>query len=180
MTSPARDQPGVRAPAGLWGHYAGIVSRFVAFAADLGTSTGVFMLGLAAASFAASVVSGHPVSWSKANAPVAIAFAAWEFIYYAYSWASGGKTFGMALLGIRVVRADGQTAGPRRAIVRTLAFPLSFLLFGLGFTGILLGRHRRALHDVIAGTAVIYTWNARAARLRFLAPADPRAGSGSP
>jgi uncharacterized RDD family membrane protein YckC len=27
---------------------------------------------------------------------------------------------------------------------------------------------RRALHDVIAGTAVIYSWDARAARLRFL------------
>jgi hypothetical protein len=34
--------------------------------------------------------------------------------------------------------------------------------------GILLGRDRRALHDVIAGTAVVYTWDARAARLGFL------------
>jgi hypothetical protein len=31
-----------------------------------------------------------------------------------------------------------------------------------------LGRRRRALHDVIAGTVVIYSWDARAARLRFL------------
>jgi hypothetical protein len=30
------------------------------------------------------------------------------------------------------------------------------------------GDRRRALHDVIAGTAVIYSWDARAARLRFL------------
>ena len=52
--------------------------------------------------------------------------------------------------------------------LRTLAFPLSFLFLGLGFTGILLGDRRRALHDVIAGTAVIYSWDARAARLRFL------------
>ena len=33
---------------------------------------------------------------------------------------------------------------------------------------ILVGGRRRALHDVIAGTAVIYSWDARAARLRFL------------
>jgi len=39
---------------------------------------------------------------------------------------------------------------------------------GLGFVGILMGNRRRALHDVIAGTAVIYSWDARAARLRFL------------
>ena len=36
------------------------------------------------------------------------------------------------------------------------------------------------LHDLIAGTAVIYAWDARAARLRFLArQADVGATSGS-
>jgi uncharacterized RDD family membrane protein YckC len=61
--------------------------------------------------------------------------------------------------------------------VRALAFPLSFLLCGLGFTGIFLQRNRRALHDLIAGTAVVCTGDARAARLRFLdrdAPQNPR------
>jgi hypothetical protein len=62
----------------------------------------------------------------------------------------------------------------RRAIVRTLAFPLSFLVLGLGFLGILLGDQRRALHDVIAGTAVVYLWDARAARLRSCPGSDPR------
>ncbi len=61
----------------------------------------------------------------------------------------------MALFGVRVVRADGTGASARRAVARTLAFPLSFLFLGLGFSGILLGGRRRALHDVIAGTAVI-------------------------
>jgi hypothetical protein len=63
---------------------------------------------------------------------------------------------------------DGSDASGRRAVVRTLALPLSFLLLGLGFLGIVLGDKRRALHDVIAGTAVVYSWDARAARLRFL------------
>ena len=45
-----------------------------------------------------------------------------------------------------------------------LVFPLSFLVLCLGFIMILLGRERRALHDVIAGTAVVYGWDARAAR----------------
>jgi len=49
-----------------------------------------------------------------------------------------------------------------------LAFPLSFLLLGLGFVGIVIGRERRALHDVIAGTTVVYDWDARSARLRLL------------
>jgi uncharacterized RDD family membrane protein YckC len=46
------------------------------------------------------------------------------------------RTLGMALLGVKVVAADGTEAGPRRGTVRALAFPLSFLLCGLGFTGI--------------------------------------------
>jgi uncharacterized RDD family membrane protein YckC len=74
----------------------------------------------------------------------------------------------MALLGVRVVRDDGTDVSARRAVVRTLAFPFSFLFLGLGFIGILPGDRRRALHDVIAGTTVIYSWDARAARLRFL------------
>ncbi|HEX5296309.1 MAG TPA: hypothetical protein VFW50_04915 [Streptosporangiaceae bacterium] len=45
---------------------------------------------------------------------------------------------------------------------------MSFLLLGPGFAGILLGDRRRALHDVSAGTAVTYSWDTRAARLRFL------------
>jgi len=162
---------------GFQGHFAGAVSRFVAYAIDLAVIAGVFMLALAAISFAASVVTGHSVSWSRNDILVTIAFLAWGFIYFAYSWAASGKTFGMAVLGVRVVAADGADATARQAVVRTLAFPLSFLVFGLGFVGIVLQRDRRALHDLIAGTVVIYSWDARAARLRFLArdkPPGPR------
>jgi uncharacterized RDD family membrane protein YckC len=75
----------------------------------------------------------------------------------------------MAVLGIRVVRMDGTPIGWRQAVVRTLALPLSFLVLGLGFLGILTNRDRYALHDRIARTAVVYSWDARAARLRWLA-----------
>lgn len=94
---------------------------------------------------------------------------AWEFAYYAYSWAACGRTLGMALLGVRVVQPGGGALRPSQAIVRTLVFPVSFLLLGLGFIGILTQRRRQALHDLAAGTAVIYDWGARAARFRVLA-----------
>ena len=171
MTAPAGGAapsapPAVRAS--LQGRYSGFASRFTAFAVDVGVSLSVFMLALAAVSFAAKVLTGADISWNKGDIWVIIAYAAWAFIYFAYSWAASGRTPGMALFGVRVVRDDGTAASGRRAVVRTLAFPLSFLFLGLGFTGILLGDRRRALHDVIAGTAVIYSWDARAARLRFL------------
>lgn len=129
----------------------------------------MFELVLAAISFAASVLSGTSIHWNRGDTWVVLAFFAWEFVYYAYSWTAGGKTPGMMLLGVQVVGQDGSHVGTRRGLVRTLAFPLSFLLLGLGFLGILLGRDRRALHDVIAGTAVVYAWDAREARLRSLA-----------
>ena len=157
-----RDAPGQRP------HFGGAVSRFVAYAVDLGVSTGVFLLALQAISFAARIITGHDIHWNRNDLPVAILYVVWLFVYFAYSWGASGKTLGMALLGVKVVAADGTQAGPRRAVIRTLAFPLSFLLLGLGFTGILFQRDRRALHDMIAGTAVVYAWDARAARLRYL------------
>jgi len=162
MTADVRELPRLR------GHYAGAVSRFVAYAADLGIISLLFGLACAAVSFAASLV-GHTIHWDRSELPVAIAYGLWWFVYFAYSWAANGKTFGMALLGVRVVSTEGDVAGPRRALVRALIFPLSFLLLGLGFVGILIDSERRALHDIVAGTAVVYTWDARAQRLHFLA-----------
>jgi uncharacterized RDD family membrane protein YckC len=158
------------------GNYAGSVSRFLAYAIDLLASTGVFTLALAAISYVVQIVTGNQVSWNRQNIVVVIFYVAWEFFYFGYSWAVSGRTFGMAVLGVRVVRADGAVAEPRRGAVRSLVFPLSFLLLGLGFLGILVQRERRALHDLIAGTAVIYAWDARAARLRFLAREAETAG----
>ena len=172
MTARAGDATPSRPPViireRLQGRYAGFASRLVAFAVDVGISLGVFMLALAAISFSARVLTGEDIRWNRGDIWVVIAYAVWAFIYFAGSWAASGRTVGMALFGVRVVRDDGTDASGRQAVVRTLALPLSFLLLGLGFVGILLGGQRRALHDVIAGTAVIYSWDARAARLRFL------------
>src|SRR6478609_794731 len=151
------------------GDYAGSVSRFLAYAIDLFASSAVYTLVLAAISYVVQIVSGKQVSWNRQDIVVVVTYVAWEFFYFGYSWAVSGRTFGMAALGVRVVRADGLVLEPRQGIVRALVFPLSFLLFGLGFLGILVQREHRALHDLIAGSAVIYAWDARAAHLRFLA-----------
>ncbi|HJZ01722.1 MAG TPA: RDD family protein [Streptosporangiaceae bacterium] len=161
--APLSAQPDLR------GDYAGFASRFIAFVFDSAISIGIFMLVLSAASYAASVLTGSSIHWNRGDLWVVLAFFGWEFFYYAYFWTASGKTPGMTLLGVQVVGQDGSNVGTRRGLVRTLAFPLSFLLLGLGFAGILLGRDRRALHDSIAGTEVVYAWDARAARLRFLA-----------
>jgi uncharacterized RDD family membrane protein YckC len=166
------------------GHYSGAASRFAAYAVDVILSWAAFTLALAGLSFAILIITGRSVSWHLGGSiAVAVVFAAWEFTYFGYCWAAAGRTPGMTLLGLRVVRADGAVVDPWRGVVRALVFPLSIIPFGLGFAGILVQREHRALHDLIAGTAVIYSWDTRAARLRLLARAAgrplPGAGPGA-
>jgi uncharacterized RDD family membrane protein YckC len=109
----------------------------------------------------AQVITGNLVSWNHSTGVVAGLFAAWELAYFGFSWATNGRTLGMAVFGIRVVRTDGAVLEPRHATVRALVFPFSFLFCGLGFLGILVQREHRALHDLAAGSAIIYSWTAR-------------------
>jgi len=160
---------------GRQGQYAGAVSRLLAFGADVGASWGLFTLGAAALSFTIQLASGTKFSLSNHQVASLIAAVVWEFLYFAYQWALSGKTIGMAVLGIRVVKSDGSPVGARQAIIRTLTLPLSIIVFGLGFLGILTNRRRYAWHDRFAKTAVVYSWDARAARLRWLARQDPAA-----
>jgi uncharacterized RDD family membrane protein YckC len=158
---------------GRQGHYAGAVSRLVAFGADVGASWALFTLGAAALAFTIQLASGTKFSLSNHQAVSLIAAVIWEFLYFAYQWTLSGKTIGMAVLGIRVVKIDGSPIGARQAVIRTLTLPLSIIVFGLGFLGILTNRRRYAWHDRFAKTAVVYSWDARAARLRWLARKDP-------
>ena len=164
----------------LWGHYAGSVSRLVAFVVDLVLSIAVFELALAGISYIAQIVTGNAIGLHRSNIVVLVIFIAWEFVYFGNAWASSGRTPGMALLGICVVRVDGTVLSPRQGWLRALAFPLGFLTLGVGFIWIFVDRERRAVYDVIAGSTVVYAWDARTGRLRFLArPAGLRM-SGNP
>ena len=166
------------------GQYAGSASRSAAYLTDLIASTVLYLLALAIISFVVQIVTGSPVSWHRDNIVVVIIYVAWQFLYFGFQWAADGSTWGMALLGVQVVRTDGTRLHPWQGWVRSLMFPLGFLTLGLGFLGILVQREHRALYDLIAGTTVVYAWDARAARLRYLAhqaePVVARAAAPAP
>jgi uncharacterized RDD family membrane protein YckC len=69
----------------------------------------------------------------------------------------------MAVVGLAVVRRDGGVANGRRALLRAIVLPLSLALLLLGLIGMVLGKERRTLHDVAAGTVVVYDWGERQA-----------------
>lgn len=152
----------------LEGTYAGFVTRFVSLAIDLLIIGLLFSLGGLVAEYVVSVLLREPVHLAESSIAARIALVVWAFTYMAYPLAAAGRTVGMAIVGVRAVRADGRDLDRRHAVVRVIALPLSFLLVGFGFVLILFRRDRRALHDLIASTAVVYAWDARAARLRFL------------
>ena len=164
---PESNQPG------RVGQYAGFVSRLLAFALDIAVSLGLFALAVALLTSIVGLLAGHSYDVNRHGLIVEVLFGVWLFIYFAFQWASNGRTLGMALFGVRVVTKDGSEIGRWQAIERTAALPLSLLFLGLGFLMALVQRERRALHDLIAGTCVVYSWDARAARLRWLAHQTP-------
>ncbi|HUZ10949.1 MAG TPA: RDD family protein [Acidimicrobiales bacterium] len=148
------------------------MSRLVAFAADIGAIWGLYTLGAGAVSLATELITGRRLTLEHHQAIASVILGVWAFVYFSYQWSLGGRTLGMALFGLRVVRTSGLPISGRQAMPRTLVLPLSFAFAGLGLIGILVQRERRALHDLIAGTVVVYAWDARAARLRWLAHRD--------
>lgn len=154
--------------AGLQGHYANIASRFAAFVLDVVTITTLFAIGSAVTERILALLLGRTIDLSDSRILDGVAMLTWVFLYCAYPLAVTGRTFGMAVFGLRAVRADGSDLGARRAVVRVIVFPLSFLLLGFGFVLIVLRRDHRALHDLLSGAAVVYGWNARVAHLKFL------------
>lgn len=171
------DQPDLRSitrreqAVALQGHFAGSVSRFLAFLADLFVIGLLFGLGSLLVSSAIEVVFRSSFDAADHRLLVTALYVGWAFLYFAGSWATTGRTFGMALLGVMVVRADGADLGFARAAARTVCFPLSFLFFGAGLVLGLFRRDRRELHDLLAGTSVIYAWDAEEAQLRATAVA---------
>jgi uncharacterized RDD family membrane protein YckC len=135
--------------------YGGAVSRLAAYMVDHVALSVLFSVGVFVLAFITDLVTGHKLDL-EASVPASLALAVWWVAYFSISWAVTGATLGMTLMGVRVERAEGGDVGAARALVRALAWPLSAALFGLGFVGILVQRQRRALHDFIAGTVVVY------------------------
>lgn len=149
------------------GHYAGPVSRLLAYAADTAIIGVAYTAGLALLRFA--VEAATPWTLNLEGVVFAVGAFAWAALYWGSSWVGFARSPGMSLLGLRIVRGDGAPLDRRHALIRLVAFPLGFLTLGAGFLPIVFGRTRQAIYDRVADTAVVYDWDAEAAKLRELA-----------
>lgn len=137
--------------------YAGAASRAVAAVCDVLTASWAFALlyggtGILVDAFTRFDLDNAPPS------AAGLAVGCWWVLYSVTGLNLTGRTPGKALAGLRVLPSRGRQLSVVAAVTRTLAFPLSWLLAGLGLLGIVFDRHRRALHDVVAGTVVVHDW----------------------
>jgi len=146
--------------------HAGLVTRTLAFALDAAVINAVAWFVGVVVALCLSIFGGVP---EKAVAAVAVAGAAiallWAFGYFVFFWSTTGQTPGNRVLGIAVhdVRSGGPPSA-RKAALRVFGLLLSALLLCLGFLMILVDRQRRALHDRLMHTEVVYYASSRAVR----------------
>lgn len=152
---------GVAAVRTATGRPAGPLSRLLAFLVDTVAVSTSFSVGIFLAGVLGSSFTGRPVDEAAWSGPGwAVAYGVWWFLYLWISLTVTGRTVGKALVGLRVVARDRTPLSPTSALVRTVAFPFSFVL-GLGFVPAVLGRERRAVHDLVARSCEVVDWGGR-------------------
>lgn len=139
----------------LQGHRAGIVSRALAFAADLGIAFVLSTLLFTGASLlwdlflSDNVAVPRPASWVSAGVIFVILV-----LTLGIGWGSTGRSIGKQLVGRRVVRDDASPLEPGQAYLRATLCAL----VPIGLLLALVDRRNRSVQDVLCHTVVVYDW----------------------
>jgi len=78
--------------------------------------------------------------------------------YLALSWSGTGRTYGGALLGVRVVNYEGARLHVPVAVARAFLC----IVFPVGLLWVVISSANRSVQDLIFRTSVIYDWSPRA------------------
>ena len=164
------------APDSLQGYYAGFASRAVAILIDVAIISLVSAVVIGAMSLFFDLPSVQRfIRWLNSVLPgsdqifigltstrfAGFFYLALFYLYFIFFFSTTGQTVGKAIMGLRVVTMDGHRMGVKRSFIRTLCYTLSLAPLGLGFLWVLGEDRRRAWHDKIAHTYVLYVWDAR-------------------
>ncbi|MBI2028993.1 RDD family protein [Candidatus Gottesmanbacteria bacterium] len=137
--------------------YASFLDRFLAYLVD---SYFVF--------FTALVIFLLFKKINNINSPIFIEFTYLSLIYlivfclyFLVCWVNlDGKTVGMGIIGIRVIRDRKNKLNYKDGVKRLFAFSLILMCTGgLAFLSILFNKKKQGFHDQYAKTLVIYTVN---------------------
>lgn len=139
----------VTAPQAYRGQQLGLPERGSGSLATTGVRLGAFLVD----AVASALVAGLFVQAGRGKGAAGHLPGSWSLIPFAVDYVVGlvvaGRTLGMYLLGLRLVRVDRDTAvDPFRAIVRTA-------LLLLLLPAVIWDRDGRGLHDRLSDTAVV-------------------------
>ena len=144
--------------AAFQGQAAGLVSRSLAAVLD-GLVVATLLL-FAYVGVSVFLFALHPRSFSF-PAPAGLftiaAFGVVATLYLTVGWWISGRTYGCAVMGLRVVGRDDRDVRFGSALLRAAVC----VLFPIGLGWCALDRRDRALHDLLARTRVIYDWRGR-------------------
>ena len=135
--------------------YGGIATRAVALAIDVVIAQVILLFGGAVLALVASLVGGIQLD-TLAKILAAAAWVAVVGFYFVLFWSTAGQTPGMRLMALRVMTGAGVHPGVARSIVRLVGLGLAILPLFAGFLPVLFDERRRGLHDLLAGTVVLY------------------------
>lgn len=153
-------------PGRLQGQYAGFVTRGAAVLIDLFIISTIYSITAAFSELLISFLMGMSMADLFAAQKWLVYVTAFgasvlPVVYHIFFWTLTGQTPGKAIMGIRVYRWDGERVTLGRAIRRYIGYSLSAPLFGVGFLWALIDNRRQTWHDKLAGTVVVYSWQAR-------------------
>jgi uncharacterized RDD family membrane protein YckC len=139
---------------------AGLATRAVAAAIDLGLLFAAYSLLSGVLASLISSVFGKPFSLTSDLILAALAVVVGGAIFAAF-WALAGQTPGMRFLAIHLKHNGSREITLGRAIARVFAVLLSLLPAGLGYLAILRDPQRRSWADRMTKTEVVYDSVAR-------------------
>jgi len=144
----------------LNGRVAGFVTRLFAFVADI-----VICVAIVATGGWIAVLFEGLADQLNLRLPVSLDAIYVLFIplivalYFVMFWSLTGRTIGKWLLGLRVVDSRGRPPTVGHSIVRVIGYVISMVVFWLGYVWVIIDDNRRAWHDHMAKTWVIYDYS---------------------
>lgn len=148
----------------LDGRAAGFVTRLFAFAIDLVVIAGIVAIGGWIAVLADNVIDEFNLETRATLSSIYVVLIPLIIaLYFVMFWSLTGRTIGKWLLGLRVVSTAGRTPSIGRSMVRVLGYAISAVVFWAGYIWVLVDKNRRAWHDHMASTWVVYDYTRQAA-----------------
>jgi len=136
--------------------YAGLVTRTVALAIDAAALTVGFAVTSGVVGLILSLFTAVEVSSPGAVLGVAGGWTLVVVSYFVLFWTLTGATPGMRLMRMQVVDGRGVPPGLGRSALRMVGAVLAAIPLFAGYLLVLVDDRRRGLHDMIAGTVVVY------------------------